>query len=579
MILAGQGVSSGIAVGKIHVYSCLRPEPKESFCRPGEERNQWDRYKEVQEKALAELDTVRRNLEKDDPEQAKIFAAHQDIVNDVAIHEEISDKILSRRCRGDWAVFTVYGQFLRMIQRVKDPLIAQRSADFEDVRRRLLRIWYNQNDDGSTKLKSPVIIAAHDLLPSDTAALDRNMVQAILTETGGAASHSAIIAKSYGIPAVLGIAGLLDSVSGGQLAAVDADQGSVLLDPDEDTIRAFRRREKVFRQSRETTASFLKKDAVTGDGVRIGIGLNIANAGGEELESADYVDSVGLFRTEFLYMGRDTLPSEEEQFTVYKKILERFGNRPVTLRTLDIGGDKTLDSIRLPKEDNPFLGNRALRLCLNRPDIFRTQIRSCLRASMYGNLWIMFPMVGSIDDILAAKEFVGGVRMELEREGRACGTYKTGIMIEVPSIALIADKAAAEVDFASIGSNDLCQYVCAADRMNSSVAGYYQSYHPGLFRLVGETVKAFTGAGKPLCICGELGGDHLAVPALAGLGMRKFSMGSASLGRIKQTLAKLTLAQAEELARKVLRCAAAGEVEQHLRQFAAGNAKQGEKGV
>ncbi|MDR0403952.1 MAG: phosphoenolpyruvate--protein phosphotransferase [Treponema sp.] len=572
MKLTGQGVSSGIAVGKIHVYSCYRPEPEESFCLPGEEQEQWNRYEEVRKKALAELDAVRANLEKNDPEEAKIFTAHQDIVDDVAINEEISGKILNQRWSGDWAVFAVYEQFLRMIRRVKDPLIAQRSADFEDVRKRLLRIWYNRNDDGAVNLKSPAIIAAHDLLPSDTAALDRNMVQAILAETGGPASHSAIIAKSYGIPAVLGIPELLASVTGGRLAAVDADEGSVLLDPDEDTVRDFQRREKIYRRSRETAASYLKKDAFTADRVRIDVGLNIA--GGEELEAADYADSVGLFRTEFLYMGRDTLPSEEEQLAVYEKILKRFGRRPVTLRTLDIGGDKTLDSMRLPKEDNPFLGNRALRLCLSRPDVFRTQIRACLRASAHGNLWIMFPMVGSVDDILAAKDFINTVRKEIEREGHACGTYKTGVMIEVPSIALIADKAAAEVDFASIGSNDLCQYICAADRMNPSVADYYQSYHPGLFRLIGETVKAFAEAGKPLCICGELGGDPLAVPALAGLGMRKFSMGSASLGRIKQTLADITLPRAEELARAVLRCASAGEVERRLKQFAAGNGEQ-----
>ncbi|MDR1144359.1 MAG: phosphoenolpyruvate--protein phosphotransferase [Spirochaetaceae bacterium] len=562
--MTGRGVSSGIAVGKIYVYSPFKPEPKESLCEPGEEGEQRSRYEQVTKNALDELETLKLSLEKDDPEKAKIFAAHQDIVTDVAINEEILNKILNERWCGDWAIFTAYEQFLRMIRRVKDPLIAERAADFEDVRRRLLRIWYGRS--GTAMPDSPVIIAAHDLLPSDTAALDRNTVQAILAETGGATSHSAIIAKSYGIPAVLGISGLLDCVRSGQLAAVDADEGSVLLDPDEASAAVYKRREARFRKDRETAAAFRGREAFTADGVRIDTGLNIADAG--DLDHADYADSVGLFRTEFLYMGRDTLPSEEEQFVLYRKVLERFGKRPVTLRTLDIGGDKTLASVRLPVEDNPFLGNRALRLCFSHPEIFRTQIRASLRASVYGELWLMLPMVGSLDDIREAKEFIGGVRRELESEGCPCGSFKTGIMIEIPSIALVAEEAAAEVDFASIGSNDLCQYLCAADRMNPSVARYYQSWHPGLFRLIGETVKAFAGAGKPLCICGELGGDPLAVPALVGLGMRKLSMGAAALGRVKRTLAGFTLAQAEELARQVLRCATAAEVERHLKQFA-----------
>jgi phosphotransferase system enzyme I (PtsI) len=566
MTLTGKGVSSGIAVGKIHVYAPFKPEPKESLCEPGEEGEQRSRYEQVTKNALEELETLKLSLEKDDPEKAKIFAAHQDIVTDVAIQEEILDKILNERWCGDWAIFTAYERFLLMIRRVRDPLIAERAADFEDVRRRLLRIWCGRSGDGPAVPDSPVILAAQDLLPSDTAALDRNMVRAILTETGGATSHSAIIAKSYGIPAVLGIPGLLDCVRNGQLAAVDADAGSVLLDPDESTVRAYGRREKRFREDRETAAAFQGREAFTADGVRIDTGLNIADAG--DLDHADYADSVGLFRTEFLYMGRDTLPSEEEQFVLYRKVLERFGKRPVTLRILDIGGDKTLASVQLPVENNPFLGNRALRLCFSHPEIFRTQIRASLRASVYGELWLMLPMVGSLDDIREAKEFIRRARRELESEGYSPGSFKTGIMIEIPSIALIAEEAAAEVDFASIGSNDLCQYLCAADRMNPAVARYYQSYHPGLFRLIGETVKAFAGAGKPLGICGELGGDPLAVPALVGLGMRKLSMGAAALGRVKRTLAGFTLAQAEELARGVLRCATAAEVERRLEQFA-----------
>ncbi|MDR0722553.1 MAG: phosphoenolpyruvate--protein phosphotransferase, partial [Treponema sp.] len=294
-------------------------------------------------------------------------------------------------------------------------------------------------------------------------------------------------------------------------------------------------------------------------------GLNIGGADEQELAGEAYTDLVGLFRTEFLYMGRDTLPSEEEQFTVYKKILQRYGRRPVTLRTLDIGGDKTLSSMNLPKEDNPVLGNRALRLCFTCPEVFKTQLRAALRASVFGNLWLMLPMVSSIDDIRRAKTYITEARGELDVEGVAYNkSFKIGIMVEIPSIAVIADLAAKEVDFASIGTNDLCQYLTAVDRMNPQTASYYQTYHPGMFRLIGTVVEQFNRAGKPICVCGEMGGDVLAAPVLVGLGMRKLSMGLASVARIKRVLASLTVAKAEELAGTVINLSTAHEVERYL---------------
>ena len=487
MILSGNGVSPGIAAGKIHIHGKPRIEPEKSLCPAGEEKAQLDRYEAVKKNALEELEQIRLAMEQHDPEKAGIFRAHQDIVNDVAINEEIPDKILNEHWNGDWAVYKVYDTFLRMVQKARDPLIAERAADFEDVRRRLLRLWYGKDEESLARLHEPVIVAARDLLPSDTAAMDRNNVLAILTETGGATSHSAIIARSYGIPAVLGIQGLLGAVKNGHIVAVNAVEGTVNLDPDDAVIHDYAKKSDAFLRDRETTETFRSREAFTADKIRIDIGLNIANADDQELQAAAYVDSVGLFRTEFLYMGRDTLPTEDEQYSVYRKVLQRFGKRPVVLRTLDIGGDKTLLSMKLPREDNPFLGNRALRLCFSHPGIFKTQIRACLRASVYGNLWIMFPMVGSLDDIRRAKEFIRIIREDLKNEGIPCGDVKAGIMIEIPSIALVADHAAMEVDFASIGSNDLCQYLCAADRMNSTVESYYQSYHPALFRLIKNT--------------------------------------------------------------------------------------------
>ncbi|MDR2186034.1 MAG: phosphoenolpyruvate--protein phosphotransferase [Treponema sp.] len=565
MVLKGIPVSPGVAAGKLYCYEPFHVEAAEAFCGAGQQEAELARYQQVKEAAGAELAAVVSSIK--DPEKAKIFTAHGDILNDVAINEEITEGIAVKNWTGQWAIQKIYAKFIKMIRRAPDPLIQERAADFEDVRKRLLRIWEGVKETNLSALAGPVIIAARDLLPSDTAALDRDHVLAILTEAGGGASHSAIIARSYGIPAILGIPDLMAHARQAGTAAADALTGELILDPGGALMDHYEAKRRDFIREQEETKAYLNREPLTADGVRISIGLNIGGGGEEELAGEPCTDMVGLFRTEFLYMGRDSLPSEEEQFEVYKKVLLRYGDRPVTLRTLDIGGDKTLESMQLPREDNPVLGSRALRLCFSKPDMFKTQLRAALRASAFGRLWLMLPMVGGIDDIRRAKELIAGARAELDAEGIPCGRdIKTGIMVEIPSIAMIADLAAAEADFASIGTNDLCQYLTAADRMNPAVAAYYQPYHPGMFRLIRQVVEAFDKAGKPVCVCGELGGDSLAVPALVGLGMRKLSMGLASIARIKRVLSGLTIARAEELAETAVNLPTAGDVELYLKK-------------
>jgi phosphotransferase system enzyme I (PtsI) len=575
MVLKGTPVSPGVAIGKLYCYEPFHVEAAEGFCEAGRQEAELARYQRVREEAEAELAAVFSSIA--DPEKAKIFTAHGDILNDVAINEEILEGITAKNWTGSWAIEKIYARFIKLIRRAPDPLIRERAADFEDVRKRLLRIWNGVRETNLSALTEPVIIAARDLLPSDTATLDRNHVLAILTETGGGASHSAIIARGYGIPAVLGIPDLMEQIRRARTAAVDALTGELIPDPDQALIDRYEAKRKDFLREQEETKTYLDREPRTADGVRIDIGLNIGGGGEEELAGEPYTDLVGLFRTEFLYMGRDSLPSEDEQFEVYKKVLLRYGDRPVTLRTLDIGGDKTLESMDLPKEDNPVLGNRALRLCFSNPGMFKIQLRAALRASAFGRLWLMLPMVGSIDDIRRAKALIAEARAELmetrvpspETGGppSSCGgEVKVGIMVEIPSIAMIADLAAAEVDFASIGTNDLCQYLTAADRMNPAAAAFYQSYHPGMFRLIQRVVEAFNRAGKPVCVCGELGGDRLAAPVLVGLGMRKLSMGLASIARIKRVLSTLTIARAEELAQTVVNLPTAGDVERYLQK-------------
>jgi len=564
MILKGKGVAPAFAVGHIYIYDEKFDIPCESMVPHGEEQAHLDRYYSIKKEALEEIEKIKLSVESVDPIKAEIFTAHKEIVEDVIINEEIPARILNEHWAGDWAIYQVYETVLGVLRKTPDPLIAERAADFDDIRAMLLRLWYGQKSSSLASLKEPCVIATRELKPSGTAGFNRDKILAILTETGGVTSHAAIIAKSYGIPAVLGIEGLLSTVKQGQCAAVDAGEGTVIIDPEEDVVKEYQEKSGVFNRDRKDAETFLKRDAVTACGIKIDIGLNISSANDEELNAQSYTDGVGLFRTEFLFMGRNTPPSEEEQFTTYRKILECFGKRPVILRVLDIGGDKQVSFIEQKHEDNSFLGTRGIRLVFSNPDIFKTQLRAALRASLYGNLWLMLPMVGSLDDIRKAKKIISEVKDGLKKENIQFGEFKIGIMIEVPAIALIAGLAAKEVDFASIGSNDLCQYLCAADRMNAAVETYYQSYHPGMFKLIKETVSAFNNAKKPISICGELGSDPFAIPVLLGLGLRKFSMGAASVAVAKRAISSVTVAQAEKMARKVLGFATASEIEKYL---------------
>ncbi len=562
----GNPVSKGIAVGPVYRYEPFDPKITESEIAKEAVDDYLERYRAAKSAARAELDAIIEKLSQNDPDKAKIFAAHIEILDDEAIDEEITELVSEDLCCPDWAIFKTYGKFVKLISKTKDPLIAERVADLFDVRNRLLRNWVGRIERNLASLEKPVIVAAHDLFPSDTATLDRSKVLAIVTEVGGATSHSAIIARSYEIPALLGVSGLMGFIQNDADVVVDAVNGNLFCEPDSAMCAEYGEKRAAYLKKAADVKKYIDSEPVTADGARIELGLNIGSADATELEGEKYVDLVGLFRTEFLYMGRDVLPTEDEQYDIYKKVLQRFGERPVTLRTLDIGGDKTLQCMNLPKEDNPFLGKRALRLCFDEIDIFRTQLRAALRASVHGNLWIMLPMVGSMDDIHRAKQIIDDVKKELDADNIPYApNVKLGIMIEIPSIAIIADIAAQEVDFASIGTNDLCQYSTAVDRLNPAVSSYYQSYHPAMFRLIGYVVEQFNKAGKPICVCGELGGDVLAAPVLIGLGMRKLSMGLASVAQIKRVIRGLSTQKARELADTARSLHTAAQVEEYLK--------------
>lgn len=564
MVYEGTAVSDGAAIGNVFQYRPCGRSVEESFIEAGKVEESIQAYREVLKKAEAELQILAEDKELEE-EQRKIFQAHIDIVQDEAMGEEIEEEIRENLFSPEYAVQTVYARYIAVISKAKDALIRERAADLKDVSLRMIRLLSGKEENGLASLPGDVILIAHDLLPSDTAAMQKEHVLAIVTEIGGYTSHMAILARNYGIPAVLGVPDILIHTENGEKIAVDAHSGKVLTNLTQAQEKQYQVMRDEYLKKKNDMKQYIGVEPVTADGTKIEVCLNIGSADKNELELEKYTDGVGLFRTEFLYMSKKKLPTEEEQFAVYKKVAEIFGERQVIIRTLDIGGDKKLDYLELPQEDNPFLGLRALRLCFEMKPIFKTQLRAILRAGYYGNIWIMFPMVGSIGDIRFAKEIVQEVRDELEEEKIPYGRHvKVGIMVEIPSIALMADIAASEVDFASIGTNDLCQYLMAVDRLNPSVAKYYQSFHPAMFRLIKQIVEAFTRQGKPVSVCGEMGGNPQAVALLAGLGIRKFSMNASSIASVKKMISQLNICKAQRMSRTVLELSTAVQVENYL---------------
>lgn len=549
-ILKGNPVSRGIALGKVYIYKAFKADVHESYFEAGNEDEQFQKFKDSVLIAEKELNEIVESMSEESPEKAKIFTAHAEILLDEEVEESVREMIYDSRAMPDYAVHEVFSDFADLLEKAKDPLIAARAADLRDVRNRVLRILKGEKEQNLSNLRENCIVVAHDLLPSDTATMDRKRVMGIITEVGGATSHTAILARGYKIPALLGVSDATEILKNGDNVILDALQGRILVDPEKSTVNEYQDILVAYVKEERETSEYLDKIPLVASGERYSVGLNIG--GTEPEEGFKYVDFVGLFRTEFLYMGSDYMPTEQEQFDAYKKVLANAMGNPVTLRTLDIGGDKTLRYMAMPKEDNPFLGNRALRLCLDHLDMFKTQLKAALRASAFGPLQIMFPMVGTIDDIRAAKKVVEEVKQELRNVGIAFDEkINIGIMIEIPSIAMISDMAAMEVDFASVGTNDLTQYLHAVDRMNPAITRYYQSMSPSMFRMLGRIFSEFNKAGKPISVCGEMAGEPLGALAMFGLGLRKFSMGASSIGRVKRTLSLFTREETEEIAKTV----------------------------
>lgn len=549
----GKGVSAGIASGCIYSYTPFIPHVEFGEVSHKDISDALYKFHTLKETALNELAQIQTRLSAEYPEKAKIFSAHMEVLEDEELTDSICHKIQDNHYALDYAIDTAFNEFINLLSNAGDSLIRSRTADLKDVKNRLLRILADIPEKNLSALSENVIVVTHDLLPSETATMDREHILGIITEIGGETSHSAIIARSYGIPAILGVHDAVALLPEGETIIMNANTGEITTSPTPEQIAESEKLKKILYQKAEKQKLFLPQPCLTKDNMSIKIGLNIGDSQEKELELLKYTDYIGLFRTEFLYMNSDHMPTEEEQFQAYRKVLERANGKPVTLRTLDIGGDKTLPYFDLPREDNPFLGTRALRLCFVYPDIFKTQLRAALRASVYGNLKIMFPMVGSVEDFDRAIEVVNQVKQRMDLEQISYSrSVQFGIMIEIPSIALLAEKVAMKADFASIGTNDLCQYLSAADRMNQNVMDYYNASILAALRLIHYVAQCFSKEGKTVSVCGEMGGNIIYAPLLVGLGIHELSMSASSIASIKERLSLFTSDELSDMGKKAL---------------------------
>lgn len=543
--IQGIAASSGIAIAK--AFRLENPELTVEKKSVTEVEAEVARLEAALEKSKSELEIIREHARKElGDDKAEIFEAHLLVLSDPELINPIKDKITNENVNAEHALDEVAAMFINMFESMDNEYMKERAADIRDVTKRVLAHLLGVNVSNPSLISEEVVIIAEDLTPSDTAQLNRKFVKGFTTDIGGRTSHSAIMARSMEIPAVVGTKTVMEDIQNGVLVIVDGLDGEVIVDPSEETVKAYEKKAAEYAEQKAEWAKLVNEKTVSADDYHVELAANIGTPEDVKGVLENGGEGVGLYRTEFLYMGREDLPTEEEQFTSYKTVLERMEGKPVVVRTLDIGGDKELPYLNLPKEMNPFLGFRAIRLCLEMQDMFRTQLRALLRASVYGNLKIMFPMIATVDEFRQAKAILLEEKAKLQQEGvQVSEDIEVGMMVEIPSSAVIADLFAKEVDFFSIGTNDLIQYTLAADRMNERVSYLYQPYNPAILRLVNMVIKAAHKEGKWVGMCGEMAGDEIAIPILLGLGLDEFSMSATSILKARSQIRQLSKADIE----------------------------------
>ncbi|MBC1818024.1 phosphoenolpyruvate--protein phosphotransferase [Listeria welshimeri] len=567
--LKGIAASDGIAIAK--AYLLVEPDLSYEKTEVTDVESEVKRFESALEVSRTELSTIREKAAKDlGEDKAQIFDAHLLVLNDPELTGPIEESIKNAKTNAETALQETTDMFIGMFESMDNEYMRERAADIKDVRKRVLSHLLGVTIPNPALIDEEVVVVAADLTPSDTAQLNRKFVKGFVTDIGGRTSHSAIMARSLEIPAVVGTKEVTASVAKNDMVIIDGLEGNVIIHPTEEQIAHYEKIKSDFALQQAEWEKLKNEKTVSKDGVHVELAANIGTPNDLEGVISNGGEAVGLYRTEFLYMGRDNFPTEEEQFEAYKAVVSGMDGKSVVVRTLDIGGDKTLPYLELPEEMNPFLGFRAIRLCFANEELFRTQLRALLRASVYGNLKIMFPMIATVNEFRQARDILLDEKAKLKAAGtEVSDSIELGIMIEIPAAAVLADQFAKEVDFFSIGTNDLIQYTMAADRMNERVSYLYQPYNPSILRLVKMVIDASHKEGKWTGMCGEMAGDQTAVPLLLGLGLDEFSMSASSILKSRSLIKRLDQSEMVKLAEEALNKATAEEVVELVEKYTA----------
>ncbi|MDF2615146.1 MAG: ptsP [Clostridia bacterium] len=562
-IIKGTPISPGIAIGKAIVKNTLQSEIHlEQNKNPNDEKQ---RFHEARLEAIEQIKGIyEQMLQTKGEEEAEIFMAHITMLEDVELIEGVESTIDELSCNAEWALHHIAKNFIAIFEAMDVEYMKERAMDIRDISSRVQRILSSDETHNIFELKEPAIIVAQDLTPSDTAQMDPNLVIGIINEDGGPTSHAAIIARMMGVPLIV-YSNITSLVSSGQMIAFDGSTGDINLHPTKEFIEEYREKQLKLIEKKEQLEKLKGTKTITTDGFKVELAGNIGMPKDVKAVLEQDGEAVGLFRTEFLYMSRNDFPDEEEQFLAYKEVVEKMQGHPVVIRTLDIGGDKELDYLEIPKEMNPFLGCRAIRLCLSKPALWKVQIRALLRASVFGELRIMLPMITVMEELIAAKEIIEEAKEELRNEKITFNeNVSVGMMMETPAAAVMADVFAKEVDFFSIGTNDLVQYTIAVDRMNTQVAHLYSPYHPAVLRLIKKIVDSAHEAGIWAGMCGEAAADKKLIPLWIGIGLDELSMSPPSLLETREQIQGLSKKEAEKLVDEVLSLKTAKMIEERL---------------
>ena len=564
--LRGIAASRGIAIGP--AFHFRRADLSFERCTVEDPTAEWARFQAALETAREQLADVYAKAEAESgAAQAAIFQAHALMLEDPELLDAVRTAIEEQCINAEAALSDAAETYAQMLETLDDEYLSARAADVRDVAARVLRILLGVAESPCAGLTAPSIVLARDLTPSDTVLLDKDFVLGFCTAEGGSTSHTAILARGLGIPAVVGTGEGLKEIKPGYNLVVDGDGGEVIINPDKKTIKEYTARQSQLKELQAEAEAVSHQPAITTDGHRVEVVANIGSVDGIQSALDAGAEGVGLLRSEFLYLERQNLPSEEEQYISYKKIADAFEEQPVILRSLDVGGDKDIPYIDLPPETNPFLGVRAIRLCLTRPELFKPQLRAALRAGYGNNLKLMFPMVATVSDVECIREVLEECKEELRAEGqKVAEKMDIGIMIEIPSAAVLADQLADVVDFFSIGTNDLSQYTMAADRTNAHVAPLASGFQPAVFRLIKIVIDAAHAKGKWVGLCGEMAGELLAIPILLGLGLDEFSMNPPAIPYAKRLISSISYEHAKQVAENALQLRSDQEIREYIKK-------------